>query len=305
MINDWSNAMQNNIQRIQTTIDYIEQNLENDITLEQLASMAYSSKFYYPRLFHAMVGESAMEYVRKRRVTYAANIILNTKMKLVDIAYKCGFQSQVNFSRTFKQIYGITPMECRKKVKAVEIYEKINLLGRSFSKEKSSLLHGPVIVEKKGFTVVGKLIKVSYEDNFNSTVVFEFWMEFLKCINEIKGVINPLTVYGISFESKYHKYCNYMVCIEVENLKNIPKGMIGRIIPDYKYAVFNFMGMDDISNYKREYFKAVDFIYGHWYPLSEYKLDTNNDLIEIITSDDEHLSNISMDIYLPIKGDTL
>jgi len=293
--------MQNNIQRIQSTIDYIEQNLGNDITLEQLAAMAYSSKFYYLRMFHAMVGESAMEYVRKRRVTFAANEILSTKNKLIDIAYTCGFKSQVDFSRTFKQIYGITPMECRKKVKTVEIYEKINIIGRSFSKEKSTLLQGPVIVEKKGFNVVGRLIKLSYEDNLNSPVALEFWMNFLKCIDTIKGIINPLKVYGISFESKYHKYCNYMVCIEVENLNDIPKGMVGRVIPDYKYAVFNFMGMDDIFNYKDEYLKALDFIYGNWYPLSEYKLDSNNNLIEVITSDDEHLSNITMDIYLPIK----
>jgi AraC family transcriptional regulator len=295
--------MQGYIERIQQTIDYIETNLDNDITLDKLASLAYCSKFHYHRTFQAMVGETVMEYVRKRRVTFAVNEILNTNKKLIDIAYNSGFGSQVDFSRTFKRIYGITPMECRKKVRSVELYEKVNLIGRSFSKQNTTLLQGPMIIEKEGFNVVGIPLKASFEDNLSKDLANELWRNFTKIrtMGAIKGVINRYISYGISFQGSYNKYFNYLACVEVKDLEHIPEGMTGRTIPACKYAVFNFKGVKDGSADISEFYKALDYIYGQWLPTSEYELASSNDLIEVISVNPWSLRDITMDIYLPIK----
>ncbi len=293
--------MQLYLERIQETIDYIEQNLNNDITLDQLAAIAYCSKFHYHRTFQAMVGEPVMEYVRKRRVTLAANEILSTKRKLVDIAYDYGFCSQVDFSRTFRRIQGISPMECRKKIKPVELYDKVSLIGRNFSKEKVSFLNGPVIVEKKGVLVAGMVLKASYEENSKSYIVRQLWRNFRENMALMTGVINKNTAYGISFDGSYRKHFNYMAGVEVDNLDDIPEGMQGREIPGCKYAVFNFKAIKNGFAVIDEFLKALEFIYGQWLPFSGFQLDNKNDLIEIITVNPEILNDVRMDIYLPIK----
>lgn len=293
--------MQYYIERVQKTIDFIEENLDSDFTLEQLAAIAYCSKFHYHRSFQAMVGEPVMEYIRKRRVTSAANEILSTNRKLIDIAYDSGFHSQVDFTRTFKRIYGITPIECRKKVRAVELYEKVNLPGRSFSKEKCSYLNGPAIIEKEGFSVVGTVMKASFEENISGLIIQEQWKNFRTKMDSISGVVNPNAAYGISFEGRYRKHFNYMVCVEVADFKDIPAGMYQRNIPDCKYAVFNFRAMKEGFAITDEFFKALDFIYGQWLPESGYQLNNHNDLIEAITVNPDLMNKVHMDICLPIK----
>ena len=75
-------------EKIQTTIEYIEDNLNEKISLEDLAKQTFLSKYHYHRLFHALVGETVMEYVRKRRLTEAAKELVDTNIKIVEVALK-------------------------------------------------------------------------------------------------------------------------------------------------------------------------------------------------------------------------
>jgi len=94
---------------IQRTLDYIEENLETQITLEKLAEIACFSPFHYHRVFQAMVGESVMDYVRKRRLTRAAERLFFTDEKVIDIALDVGFHYQESFNRAFKKFYDVSP----------------------------------------------------------------------------------------------------------------------------------------------------------------------------------------------------
>lgn len=99
---------------IKKSIEYIEDNLNKKIELEELAEKAFLSKYHFHRVFHSIVGEPVAEYIRKKRLTEAANELLNTEEKIVDIALKYQFGSQETFTKAFKKLYGMPPREFRK-----------------------------------------------------------------------------------------------------------------------------------------------------------------------------------------------
>jgi AraC family transcriptional regulator len=99
---------------IKKSIEYIERNLNNKIGLKDIADKVFLSKYHFHRVFHAVVGESVAEYIRKRRLLKSANELLNTNDKIVDIAFKYQFNSQETFTRAFKKLYGVSPREFRK-----------------------------------------------------------------------------------------------------------------------------------------------------------------------------------------------
>lgn len=98
---------------IKKSIEYIEHNLNNKIELKELADKVFLSKYYFHRIFHTIVGEPVAEYIRRRRLMEAANELLTTDSKIVDIALKYQFSSQESFSKAFKKYYKISPKQFR------------------------------------------------------------------------------------------------------------------------------------------------------------------------------------------------
>lgn len=102
-------------QKMRESLDYIENNLSNNIQLETLSRIAFLSKYHYHRLFHKIIGESVKKYINKRKMACAALELIQSDERIIDIALKYQFGSQEAFSRAFKRIYNITPGEYRKK----------------------------------------------------------------------------------------------------------------------------------------------------------------------------------------------
>lgn len=112
---------------IQKSIDYIENNLKEKIVLEDLAKHTFLSKYHYHRVFHALVGETVMQYVRKRRLTEAAKELIESNVKIVDVALKYQFSSQEAFARAFKRMFNVSPGEFRR-VKINMLFNKKTVL---------------------------------------------------------------------------------------------------------------------------------------------------------------------------------
>lgn len=102
---------------IQSSIDYIEENLSAQLDIDTLAAEAALSPYYYQRLFKQLVDITVGEYVKRRRLACAASCLLQTDQRIIAIALSNGFTDQANFSRAFKAAYGLTPNEYRKQPK--------------------------------------------------------------------------------------------------------------------------------------------------------------------------------------------
>ncbi|TRZ39978.1 AraC family transcriptional regulator [Niallia circulans] len=99
---------------IRQSIEFIEENIQKELQLAILARKAGFSKFHYHRVFLKEIGVSASEYVRYRRLATAANMLLYTDEKIIDIAFYLRFESQESFSRSFKKYYHLPPGQYRK-----------------------------------------------------------------------------------------------------------------------------------------------------------------------------------------------
>lgn len=102
------------IQGIQKAIDYIEENITEQIDYEEVARRAYSSSFHFQRTFGIMCGFTLGEYIRRRRLTLAGNDLLSEKMRVIDVALKYGYETPESFARAFQKFHGITPSQVKK-----------------------------------------------------------------------------------------------------------------------------------------------------------------------------------------------
>ncbi|AIQ44778.1 transcriptional regulator [Paenibacillus sp. FSL R7-0273] len=98
---------------IQRTIEYIETNLHEELSLERIAQFIGFSKYHYHRIFQKEVGVTLSEYIRYRRIANAANILLYTDEKIIDIAVHYRFETQESFTRAFKKHYHLPPGQYR------------------------------------------------------------------------------------------------------------------------------------------------------------------------------------------------
>ena len=98
---------------IQKTLDYMEEHYEEELTIEQLSTIAHLSRFYYQRLFYRLTGYTVSEYLRSVRLKMAAGLLKADSGKIMDIAMQCGFSSHSTLTRAFRQCYGMSPAEYR------------------------------------------------------------------------------------------------------------------------------------------------------------------------------------------------
>lgn len=99
---------------IQEIIDYIENNLCNEISLTDIAKRVNYSAYYCSTSFRKYIGTSIKSYILKRRLQCAVEDLCFTKLRIIDIAYKYCYSSQEAFSRAFLSFYGVSPYEYRK-----------------------------------------------------------------------------------------------------------------------------------------------------------------------------------------------
>ena len=99
---------------MQKALKFIEENYTQEITLEQAASEAELSRFYFSRLFHKTTGMNFNAYLTRIRTDKAEMLLKGTSLPIINIAYESGFNSIRTFNRSFKAIKGCTPKSLRR-----------------------------------------------------------------------------------------------------------------------------------------------------------------------------------------------
>jgi AraC family transcriptional regulator len=102
-------------QRINRVIDYIRENLDRQVKLEELAKVACFSEFHFHRIFGAVSGETLNNFTNRLRLEKAARLLRYSDRNLTDIALDCGFSSSATFSRAFRSGYDTSPRQFRKR----------------------------------------------------------------------------------------------------------------------------------------------------------------------------------------------
>lgn len=117
---DWISVIQN-------TIDYIEENLEEDLDIELLATRIYTSSFHFQRMFAILCDCSVGEYIRNRKLTKAGYEVMNSNTNILNIAVKYGYETNESFTRAFTRFHGTTPSLVRKHRISVNTFSRISV----------------------------------------------------------------------------------------------------------------------------------------------------------------------------------
>nr|WP_216671493.1 AraC family transcriptional regulator [Saccharibacillus qingshengii] len=112
---------------VQHTIDYIERNLEQELTGEDIAAQAGFSFYHFHRIFLKEIGMTMSEYIRARRLAGAASALLHTDERVLELAFRFGFESQEAFGRAFKKIYGLPPARYRRWIGGILNQEELSM----------------------------------------------------------------------------------------------------------------------------------------------------------------------------------
>lgn len=108
------NITNENIRRIQTVMDFIDQHITNELTLRELSSVANMSTSYFSQLFKELNGFSAWDYIISRRIDLAQKMLISSSESIYSIALQSGFNNTTNFYKAFKKITGVSPSTYRK-----------------------------------------------------------------------------------------------------------------------------------------------------------------------------------------------
>lgn len=101
------------VPRITRSVEYMQDNLAEPITLDELAGVAHMSPFHFARHFHRVTGRSPHAYLVQKRIEKAKGLLLAGAVTVATVAYACGFGSHAQFSRQFRAHTGITPVQYR------------------------------------------------------------------------------------------------------------------------------------------------------------------------------------------------
>lgn len=115
-VSEYKQANQLSQKKLGQAIDYINDNLSQDLTLTELANVVEMNQYKFARAFKYITGTSPHKYLLERRVEEAKELLSRTQLPIAQISYKIGFSSQSHFTSTFKRLTGTTPAFYRKSV---------------------------------------------------------------------------------------------------------------------------------------------------------------------------------------------
>ena len=146
--------MDNNTQIICFLIDYIEDHISDEISLDEMANAAGYSKYHLHRMFTGIVGLPLHQYIKRRQLTEAAKSLIFSEESIVQIALDAGYESQQAFIHAFKSMYKLPPQKFRMKHQFRPIQLKFEVSG-NLTQLKGDRIMDIEIIEKDELFLVG------------------------------------------------------------------------------------------------------------------------------------------------------
>lgn len=276
-------------------IQYIEDNLTENITYEKLSSIVGCSVYEFSRIFSFMTKMSISEYIRRRRLSQAVFDIQNCTEKIVDIALKYCYESQATFTRAFRELHGTAPLSARKSGVPLKTYPPL-----TFSLTIKGGTELNFRIEKKtGISIVGMPVLMSIdEDNTMPSLWNSSWIldesrlkagldtgqkprtdveEKIIDVGDTKTQIG-LRIQGEKIPESFTKYLiaaidyearqdkvNAVIGFECSEQSKVAGGAF--TVPALTWVIFSF----DEERNSENVAEAYGRIFTEWFPVSQYR----------------------------------
>jgi AraC family transcriptional regulator len=297
---------------LQEILQYIDIHIKEEMSVEKLAERAGFSPYYFCRIFQCGVGSSIMEYVRNRRLAYAASE-LNSGRKILNIAINYGFETHSGFSKAFRRYFGCPPEIYR--AYATFDVPKIPDLSKTNQFISEFVIEPKIMAKKTSFKLAGFAFKIKLPANISLTgnghIYHKNFEKNPKLWEECRadGRLEKLhhesfikfhAEYGACFFKDYEEGKSvYFIGVEAKSRVTIPFKYDVYTIPEALFAVFTTPPSNE-NNFSSITKDTWQIIFSEWLPNSGYELDSNGVAFELYDwrsiGDTEKVCNI----YIPI-----
>ena len=282
----------NMLECMNTTIEYIEEHLLEELHMSKIAKAAGSSEIDIQKVFYALTGISIAEYVRRRRLSLAGYELQKGEQSVLEVALKYGYTSPDSFTRAFRQMHGMTPSEVKKGGCLLKSYGKITFVLTV----KGINAMNYKIVEKEELHIIGFKRWFSTENDSQMTEIPKMWdsttEEMKKRITELS---NNDGVIGLCADMYNNGFDYWIGCMSD---KECPAGLEQMTIPASTWVIFEVIGsMRPIPNAIQDIWKRI---YSEWLPNSGYTHAMLPE-IEYYSKGDMMADDYKSEIWIPVK----
>ena len=275
------------VERLNQSMNYIEEHLTGEIDYEQLARIACCSAYHYQRMFAYMAGLPLAEYIRRRKMSLAAVDLQGGAERVIDIAEKYGYRSPTAFNRAFQSFHGIAPSSVKSGGVSVKSFSPI--VFRIAVKGATEMDYR--IETKEAFRIVGVSVPLEREIENNFTVVPKLWQEAAVSgtIQKLAGMMDtpPVGLLGVSACSDEEQW-RYFIAVSTTKAKGEFEEFT---VPASAWAIFSGTGTNQsIQELERR-------IITEWLPTSGYEYADAPD-IEVYLNPDPQ--NAQYEVWVPV-----
>lgn len=275
------------LKRMEEALEFMESKMNEPLDIEAIAKVAYSSPFHFQRMFYMLTGMTVGEYVRKRKLTLAAQELAVSSSKVVDVALKYGYNSPESFSKLFRKIHGISPSEARHSGVSLKAFPRLSFqLTIRGEKEVDYLIE-----KKESFSVIGKTATLTCGNEGRTRQWF--WGECQRdgTLAKLYSQEADTPLLGITLNFKD----NFTYMIGKKEEVAVPKvGLTLQKIPSSTWAVFPCEGPLPIAIQK-----GFRQIYQEWFPATEYE-HAGLPEIEVYTPDNTEAEGYRSEVWIPV-----
>lgn len=275
------------IERLNSAINYMEEHLTENIDYDEVARIAYCSKYHFQRMFAYIANISLSEYIRRRKMSLAAVDLQSGKEKVIDVAIKYGYDSPTSFNRAFQSVHGITPSQAKEDGVLLKAFPPITFRITI----KGDVTMNYKIVKKDEIRIVGVSEPLLPEIEQNFVIVPEMWGKAAMngTISRLASMMNkePMGLLGVSSCNETDSWRYYIAVAS-----SLPSdGFEEYVIPACTWAVFAGEGTSQsIGELEKQ-------IVTDWIPTSGYEYANAPDIEVYLNADPQ---NAKYEVWIPI-----
>jgi AraC family transcriptional regulator len=219
-------------------------------------------------MFQARTGETLKSYIRSRRLAGSLQRLIETDLRVLDIAVLAGFASQEAFARAFKRAFSLTPQEYRATGNKSLFVRKPRSDQQYLQHLEQNVSLAPQIHQQPMLTLVGLrtlFYSVDSEKNNVGQLLPALWAAFLPRLAEIPNRV-PGVCYGVVRQDPLDgERLEYHAAVEVSELAAVPHDMVTVEVPAGTYSRFEHRGPAQRIDH------TVSYAYGAWLPQSGHR----------------------------------
>ncbi len=286
---------------IEKCIEFIEDHIKEDITIEEIANQSGYSLYHFCRVFSLCKGISVMEYMRGRRLALATTELFNNR-KIIDIAFDYGFETPSGFAKAFRKAYGYSPTQYMMRL--------AQYADTKTTFEMGGYIMEPVIVKRPVFKVAGYGIKTNITGITYTKDIASYWNNYEgeNLESKMYRILNPAKhgEVGLCVPLSEDGNVIYLLGVIVDDFSRAEKDMLTVEVPEAEYAVFTTAPVDTSNDEEQIEFAEIiastwKYIFEDWFKDSEYIYDESKIDFEFYDERCHHRKDTVMDIYIPIK----